>query len=69
MSLFGFGDVEIIAIAALLILFFGRNKVMEWYKDIANARHAWAVDKAKIDAEIKAEATKASATQEGASKA
>ena len=52
MAIFGLGEVEIVVIAAIAILFFGRNAVKGWYKDLKEVALDWRKDKAQIDMEL-----------------
>lgn len=58
MALFGLGDVEILAILAVVILFFGKNKVMEWYRDVKGVMNDTKAEKLKVDKQLGAKAAR-----------
>ena len=62
MSVFGIGDIELLVIAGLALFFFGRGKLLEWYRDFLHMKH----EAAKIKEEVEAEATLSAKTKKAA---
>lgn len=54
MPLFGIGDAAIVVIGVVLVFFFGRNKIMEWFHTFNDVKLEHAKANAHLEKEVAA---------------